>query len=196
MMKFRSCAVVCTGTSPFTITRGFISRSATGPHGDLRDAGVSGSHAIPAKPFTGWASWNQATFISARAIGKSEGSDGPDRAVGNHDVGPSRTPAPRLPARGHHREHRPHEPSPRRALRTPAVPTPDHRVSPGTLRCVEIRGGDLTACRSWDPVGPGGSGIPDYLAIHVPMTADDAVMKPSCATRRREGSLLPVVVSA
>ena len=73
---------------------------------------------------------------------------------------------------GHHREHRRHEPSPRRALRTPTVPMPDHRASPGTLRRVEKRGWDLTSCRSWDPVGPGGSEIPDDLAIPLPMTAD------------------------
>src|SRR5262249_236312 len=93
-------------------------------------------------------------------------------AVENHDGGSSRTPAPRLPVHGHHHEHRFHVPSPRGASAPPAVPTSDHRVSRGALRCVEKRSRDLTSRRSRDLVDPAASEIPDYLETHLPMTAD------------------------
>jgi hypothetical protein len=51
-------------------------------------------------------------------------------------------------------------------------PTSDLRVSPGTLRCVEKRGGDLTSRRSWDLVDPAASEIRDDLDIRLPRTAD------------------------
>src|SRR5262249_6775930 len=47
--------------------------------------------------------------------------------------------------RGHLDGYRLHESALRPAVRTPAVPTPDYRVSPGTLRYDEKSGRDSTS---------------------------------------------------